>query len=142
MLPVPRQLVDPQQLRQACSGNDKPIPALRKACDRAQAWLHAEFRNDRDIEELIQLRAAFVDELLGSIWDNIDWGDGGISLAAVGGYGRGELHPHSDIDLLILVDGDPASYQTPIEQFIALLWDIKLDIGHSTSITQRVMTQL
>jgi [protein-PII] uridylyltransferase len=131
MLPVPRQLVDPQQLRQACSGNDNPIPALRKACDRAQAWLHAEFRKDRDIEELIQLRAAFVDELLGSIWDNIDWGDGGISLAAVGGYGRGELHPHSDIDLLILVDGDPASYQTPIEQFITLLWDIKLDIGHS-----------
>jgi len=131
MLPVPSQLLDPQELRLACSDNDHPIPALRNACDHAQAWLHAEFRKDRDIEELIQLRAAFVDELLGCIWDNIDWGDGSISLAAVGGYGRGELHPHSDIDLLILVDGDPADYQSSIEQFITLLWDIKLDIGHS-----------
>ena len=131
MLPVPRQLLDPQELQRACSGNDHPIPVLRKACDHAQAWLHAQFSKDRDIEELIQLRAAFVDKLLGNIWDNIDWGDGSISLAAVGGYGRGELHPHSDIDLLILVDGDPAEYQSPIEQFITLLWDIKLDIGHS-----------
>ena len=131
MLIVPKQLLDPRELRQAYVGNDNPIPALRKACDHAQAWLHAEFRDGHDIVELIQLRAAFVDMLLGSIWDNIDWGDGRLTLAAVGGYGRGELHPHSDIDLLILVDGDPADYQSPIEQFIALLWDIKLDIGHS-----------
>ncbi|MDH5232015.1 MAG: [protein-PII] uridylyltransferase, partial [Gammaproteobacteria bacterium] len=54
------------------------------------------------------------------------------ALIAVGGYGRGELHPHSDVDILILIHDD--SHETianPLEAFITLLWDIGLEIGHS-----------
>ena len=51
---------------------------------------------------------------------------------AVGGYGRRELHPYSDIDLLILLgDENYDSAQTLVESFLRFLWDIGLEIGHS-----------
>ena len=128
---LPAELLDPQQLRQACAGDDAPIAPLREACVNAQQWLDSEFSSGLGIEELIHLRAAFVDELLGCIWERFDWGASRIALAAVGGYGRGELHPHSDIDLLVLIDDQTEPCQSQIEQFLRLLWDVKLDIGHA-----------
>jgi len=124
-------LVDPELLRKNCSNSDNPIATLKSACEQARLYLDQEFHDGRDIEDLIQLRAAFVDELLSCIWDRFCWDGCDIALIAVGGYGRGELHPHSDIDLLILVEGDAVNYQSQVEQFITLLWDVKLDIGHS-----------
>nr|WP_315982398.1 nucleotidyltransferase domain-containing protein [Aliamphritea spongicola] len=62
-----------------------------------------------------------------------DWPDNdGFALIAVGGYGRGELHPHSDVDLLILLDEtEDEQMQASISGFLTLLWDINLDIGSS-----------
>ena len=58
-----------------------------------------------------------------------------IALVAVGGYGRGELHPCSDVDLMLLLsdedDASPADRDHAIEQFIAYLWDCGLEVGHS-----------
>ena len=56
-----------------------------------------------------------------------------MKLIAVGGYGRNELHPHSDIDLLILLEQDKQyqNAQQNIEPFLRFLWDIGLQIGHS-----------
>ncbi|MGH8402137.1 MAG: [protein-PII] uridylyltransferase, partial [Gammaproteobacteria bacterium] len=55
-----------------------------------------------------------------------------LSLAAAGGYGRGELHPHSDVDLLILLPaGNQARFRHAIEHFIAFLWDLGLPASHS-----------
>jgi [protein-PII] uridylyltransferase len=56
----------------------------------------------------------------------------GSTLAAVGGYGRGELYPHSDVDLLILLPADPLPLeQSAIETFVAALWDLGVEPGHS-----------
>ena len=56
----------------------------------------------------------------------------GAALAAVGGYGRGELYPYSDIDVLILLDAEPGpDDKVLIEQLVAALWDLGLDLGHS-----------
>ena len=49
---------------------------------------------------------------------------------AVGGFGRSELHPHSDIDILILLHSESGKrHQRAIEQFLTLLWDCHLEVG-------------
>ena len=55
-----------------------------------------------------------------------------IALVAVGGFGRGESFPHSDLDLLVLVDREPdAALAARIESFFAALWDAGLKPGHA-----------
>ncbi len=100
----------------------------------ADASLAQRFWAGEDIDRIVRSRAEFFDGLIKGLWSRIAWPEGTsqrLALFAVGGYGRGELHPHSDIDLLILVDGDPAEYSAGIETFVQNLWDLKLNIGHS-----------
>jgi [protein-PII] uridylyltransferase len=64
------------------------------------------------------------------------WGETGVSsdaaLVATGGYGRGELFPSSDIDLLVLLASEPAEAEREaLERLIGRFWDIGLEIGHS-----------
>ncbi|MFT4929590.1 MAG: [protein-PII] uridylyltransferase, partial [Phenylobacterium sp.] len=95
-------------------------------------WL-AESFGRVPVVDLIQARALFVDQMLNSLWSHMGLDkDRNVTLIAVGGYGRGELHPRSDIDLLILTNNElPPSTIHKIEGFISMLWDLKLDIGHS-----------
>ncbi|MCZ2721698.1 [protein-PII] uridylyltransferase [Marinomonas sp. 15G1-11] len=84
------------------------------------------------IEKLVKGRAALIDEILKAIWkaNNLN-NNHNISLIAVGGYGRSELHPNSDIDVLILLKERDTQLNSSLESFITFLWDINLDIGHS-----------
>lgn len=95
-------------------------------------WLRASF-GLIPVAELVQARALFVDKMLGSLWSHVELDkDRNVTLIAVGGYGRGELHPRSDVDLLILTNSElPLSTIGKVENFISSLWDLKLDIGHS-----------
>ncbi len=131
MIACPPELLNPGALQESCDGPEGPIPILRDACDQGREWLHGQFHAGRDIGELLQLRAALVDEVLRLVWSRFEWNEDRIALLAVGGYGRGELHPHSDIDLLILLDESAEEQNESIEGFLRLLWDIKLDVGHS-----------
>ena len=75
-----------------------------EAIRQAGEMLDKRFRAGSAIRPLSEARAWLVDNVLQQAWNQFDWGDhSGIALVAVGGYGRGELHPHSDIDLLILL---------------------------------------
>ncbi|PSJ46183.1 [protein-PII] uridylyltransferase [Zobellella endophytica] len=100
---------------------------------RLQDWLEQRFNAGDDIMELVVTRSQHMDQLLTGLWQRhgLDQ-DAGLALVAVGGYGRGELHPYSDIDLLILSD-DPAEEELGerIGSFITLLWDLRLEVGHS-----------
>ena len=65
-----------------------------------------------------------------------------LGIFTVGGYGRAELHPYSDIDLLLLSDKPLSrSDQKKIEKFISYLWDLGLDVGHSVRTTQESLKQ-
>lgn len=110
-----------------------PVVAARELLREAYNTDAEAFRNGADVRELVRHRADTVDQVLRLIWCRYPFAESGdISLIAVGGYGRGELHPHSDIDLLILTrDGVREAWQEDLSAFVTLLWDLRLDIGHS-----------
>ena len=66
-----------------------------------------------------------------------------IALLALGGYGRKELFPYSDLDVMILVPDDDyeKSMQEHIERFIAMLWDIGLNVGHCVRTVERALQE-
>ena len=91
------------------------------------------FWQGRDVVELVHARAWVVEQMLLLAWKKLVPYLEGVGLVAVGGYGRGELHPHSDIDLLILLDDDIGD-QLPREEseaFVQLLWDAGFYLGHA-----------
>ncbi|RTL54907.1 MAG: [protein-PII] uridylyltransferase [Rhodocyclaceae bacterium] len=95
------------------------------------AALTAAYLADGDDQALLHGRTQRVDAPLVQSWRDLDM-PSQLALVAVGGYGRGELFPSSDVDLLILIPNgyDPAQ-EPRIEQLIGLLWDMGLDVGHS-----------
>ena len=112
--------------------NGDPIEVFRNVLSAAQDHFNNRFHEGEDVHHLVNEQSQFADEILRQAWQRFEW-DEDISLIAVGGYGRGELHPHSDIDLLILMRRNkPEKYRASIEQFLTFLWDIQLKIGHST----------
>jgi [protein-PII] uridylyltransferase len=128
---LPTELFDAEKLNAELS-TGKPLPVLKATIARVGQYLDEGFRRGDNISDLVHLRADFVDALLRVLWQRYPWPDARIALIAVGGYGRGELHPCSDIDLLILLPEDGAQdFHNATEAFITLLWDLNLNIGHS-----------
>jgi [protein-PII] uridylyltransferase len=81
--------------------------------------------------ELLRQHSRVIDQQLQAVWRALDM-PADIALVAVGGYGRGQLFPYSDIDLLILLPAQiAAELGEKIERFVGILWDIGLEIGHS-----------
>ncbi|MFC4260562.1 [protein-PII] uridylyltransferase [Marinobacter lacisalsi] len=110
-----------------------PVKAARELLKQAYEADAEAFRNGANVRDLVKSRADTVDLVLREIWNRYDFAQSDdIALLAVGGYGRGELHPHSDIDLLILTrNGIEDAWHEDLGGFVTLLWDLKLDIGHS-----------
>ncbi|MGS2717110.1 [protein-PII] uridylyltransferase [Eionea flava] len=107
------------------------ITPFKDAIDAINRHLDMRFHEGENIRKLIRARAHMTDCLIHYAWHQFTWDDD-ISLVAVGGYGRGELHPKSDIDLLILMGNENThKHSHNIEQLLTLLWDIGLEIGHS-----------
>jgi [protein-PII] uridylyltransferase len=119
----------PQALK---DGEYSPL-AFRQVLDRGAELLRERFAADEAVENLVRDRARLVDVALRAAWvRHAGRFAGDLGLVAVGGYGRGELHPSSDIDIMVLLPkSDSADWQSDIERFLTFLWDIGLEVGHS-----------
>jgi [protein-PII] uridylyltransferase len=99
----------------------------------------------RGIRLLLQRLSREADDTLRALWDASEF-PAGFALVAVGGFGRGELFPHSDVDVLVLmpdgvvVDQDPA-LKRKVETFIGNCWDMGLEIGSSVRTVSECVTQ-
>lgn len=113
-----------------CPASER-VELFRATLDSGDEHLFNRFREGEDVMRLTRDRARFMDRLIFYAWSQFKW-DENIALLAVGGYGRSEMHPQSDIDLLFLTKKDNhTSYRESIQGFTTLLWDLQLKVGHS-----------
>ncbi|MDE2456692.1 MAG: [protein-PII] uridylyltransferase, partial [Burkholderiales bacterium] len=111
------------------------VASLRARYRDGKAALVEHFRESRATataaSRLLRTLARHVDATLASLWEHAGMPPG-AALVAVGGYGRGELFPHSDIDVLVLLpEGLNDAWRAAVEGFITACWDIGLEIGSS-----------
>ncbi len=130
-LPATRRCLDLDQL-----GRIGPDPvelgaALGYWRTRADEVLARLFEEGGDVAQLVRARAWVMEQLVLTAWERLVPSQASIELCAVGGFGRGELHPHSDIDLLILKGGGSNVPTQALEQFVQVLWDADMHPGQS-----------
>lgn len=116
------------------------VKVFKDAIHAANHQFDQRFLMSEDIRTLVYERALFIDCLLHYAWYRFEWPES-ISLEAVGGYGRGELHPYSDIDILVLYRPEVLEIcQNEIGKFLTFLWDIGLEIGSSVRTIEQTLT--
>jgi len=124
--------LDEEAFRQELNSTDEPIVLFKETIARTAKTLHERFEQGDDITALIHLRAKIIDHLLIEAWQYKISDTENAALIAVGGYGRGELHPASDIDLMILLaEKESEELSSQLGDLITFFWDIGLEIGHS-----------
>jgi [protein-PII] uridylyltransferase len=108
------------------------VGRLRKRIEDADAQLAARYWRNDDVDDLVAERCTLLDGIVREIWEAKIPVEARAEIAvfAVGGYGRGELFPHSDIDLLILAHR-PARWRSAITDFVLCLVDLNQELGHS-----------
>jgi len=109
--------------------------------------LHARFRKDNNSAALLHDLSTLVDQVLQQAWRDTHLPTA-LSLLAVGGYGRGELYPGSDIDLLVLLPDSGDDQNTPdeatqraLERWVSLLWDMGLEAAHSVRTVDECLSE-
>lgn len=105
------------------------IGELKKSYKKSYEDIKKNFLSDHNNSKFLRSHSNLIDKLLKKLWVNCGINNES-SLIAVGGYGRKELFPYSDIDILVLVDSSLNSTEK-IKIFITQCWDIGLKIGHS-----------
>jgi [protein-PII] uridylyltransferase len=123
---------EPQAAGAGPAGDAAWAASLRRSLQHMDARLSRRYDHGLDVERLLALRARGVDRLLQAAWRRCVGEAAGLSLFAVGGYGRGELFPRSDIDVLVLADV-PAQQagEAGLARLFALLWDAGLPVSHA-----------
>ncbi len=134
---------------------DLDVAALRARFRQGKSALLAHFASARATApaatRLVQHLARHVDKTLLNLWDACGMPEQ-AALLAVGGYGRGELYPHSDVDVLVLLPSPtPAIAEESlltsevlkpcIERFITACWDIGLEIGSSVRTVEECLEE-
>jgi [protein-PII] uridylyltransferase len=104
---------------------------IRESLRAARMALQREYLEHGKAQRLLLAHARLVDAHLKLAWQMLGM-PAELCLVAVGGYGREELYPKSDIDLLILLPKQPdAALAQRLEELVGVFWDIGLEVGHS-----------
>ena len=108
-----------------------------------KALLQLHFDNNTEIQSLLKQHSLYIDALLCKLWRQLPLNKNcSIAIIAVGGYGRQEMHPHSDIDLLILFGHRlEKHHEAAISDFITQLWDLKFEIGQSVRTLEECLVE-
>ncbi len=134
---VPRfadlDIFDSAAFQRALAASEQPLKVFRSALKQGGETLKELFHQGVPACELVPARARLLDRLLEHAWARFFAPDDPqLALVAVGGYGRGELHPCSDVDIMVLLGiVDIDGYREMLEKFLTFVWDIGLELGHS-----------
>lgn len=112
----------------------------RTSLQAGRRQLRENFDRDNRTSKLLRGHCRLVDALLRDVWIQAGLPPE-FALIAVGGYGRGELFPQSDVDILILLPNTSSATQHALESLVGLLWDIGLAIGHSVRTLQECLDE-
>ncbi len=116
----------------AATGAAATRAILRAALDQGRNTIKTAFDSGTRAPDIVNAHAWLVDQIVARVCRQHAPEGLRVALVAAGGYGRGELFPHSDVDLMLLLDAVPAPHVAAFaEQCFQALWDLGLDIGHS-----------
>jgi [protein-PII] uridylyltransferase len=119
----------------------KSAAEIRQSLRAARAELQLDFASHPQPQRLLRSHTKVVDDHLRLVWAMLAIPED-LALIAVGGYGREELYPHSDIDLLILLPQQPDEpLQQSLQELVGMLWDIGLEVGHSIRTVAECMVE-
>lgn len=120
-----------QDLLDAAGPANDPLAAYRQFLQQVRQVLAERFDAGADVLTLMHARSWAVDQVLTRCWQHRLGGVDG-ALVAVGGYGRSELMPGSDVDIMVLLPAtEDRATAAGVETFLTRLWDIGLEVGHS-----------
>ena len=117
----------------SCFDESNPIAAFKRLINIQAQTLKQRFKPDQPVTALLTAKSRFIDNLLECCWQYFLGKQAeALGLIATGGYGRNELFPHSDIDILIIANPqDKELFQEQLSNFSRFLWDIGLKPGQS-----------
>src|SRR5512141_1281519 len=119
----------------------KSITEIRDSLRQERRKLQESYVPAHQPARLLQAHTRIVDQHLCMVWQQLAM-PRELALVAVGGYGRAELFPKSDIDLLILLPQQPdEQLQQRLQDLVGKLWDIGLEVGHSVRTIEECMKE-
>lgn len=118
------------------------LPTLKRLLHKRRQAAVAAYRQNLQSDALLKALRRICDQVVRKLLLLYPLPEG-ASLAALGGYGRGELYPHSDLDLLVLLPDTPdQEARQRIEQLLAAMWDIGLAPSHHVAQTHQCLEQV
>jgi len=114
---------------------------MRGQLQEERRKLRERYGAEGKAQRLLRQHRLLIDRTLRGLWKQAGL-PGSLALSAVGGYGRGELFPHSDVDLLVLLPHEPdAALKDKLEAFIGGLWDAGLEPGHGVRTIEQCLDE-
>lgn len=113
----------------------------REKLKQGREKLAEHFARQRDPRWVMKRATDMVDVIIREVWQALALGERAAAIA-VGGYGRAQQFPHSDIDLLVLLPENPdQALSAAVEQLIGALWDVGMEVGHSVRTLSECMAE-